>query len=476
MSFRYAMIVGVVLAVTNGRAALGCDYEWAKYPSGASSFATSLEEYVETRPHASGSGIRFIFNKPTKAVKIRLKAGLPKNTPPSQLRIVGVYSDGYQKTVYCDGQLYRDMTNWLYYQMTNYFGMRGQTAIVETRLISLNSDMNADVRGIFYPDTDADGIEDAWEPGDHGTDPEVWDTDGDGLSDGEEVNTSTDPLNPASYFRISGFSNAVSGSANFAFVWPGAAGKSYRMERCFDPVHVAWSVAQDGIPAVSPATHLNVQASPSWTSCFFRVVQTNDNVIGRNAVGYIKVNIPRGNLMMIQSPFENLNGSGRCVVGELLGSNFPRGAIAYLWNKELQQYKSEGFTTRWIPGTNTFSRGAGVYVKIPGTAASNSYDIFMTGEVPDRFTAPASAMPIVRGMQMVGFMYPVSTPLTNTALATTAKRGDIVYYWKTNQTWGSEGFVTRWIPGTFVLDPGQAFYYQTTNATVWTETKPYTWP
>jgi hypothetical protein len=199
-------------------------------------------------------------------------------------------------------------------------------------------------------------------------------------------------------------------------------------------------------------------------------------VLSRNAVGYIKVNIEKGKMMMIQTPFENLNGSGQYVVGELLGSNFPSGATAYFWNKDRQSYQSEGFVTRWIPGTNKFSRGMGMFLKIPASAASNSYDVFMMGEVPDKTTAPTTSMFIVQGLQMMGFTYPVATPLSNTLLATTAKRGDTLYYWKTNQSWGSEGFITRWVPGTLVMEPGQSYYYKTTNAQVWTETKPYTWP
>ena len=91
-------------------------------------------------------------------------------------------------------------------------------------------------------------------------------------------------------------------------------------------------------------------------------------VVSRNAVGYIKVTIPKGTLMMIQTPFENLNGSGYYSIGELVGSNFPSGTVSYFWNKNLQQYKSENFTTRWIPGTNTFSRGEGLFLKIPANA------------------------------------------------------------------------------------------------------------
>jgi len=46
----------------------------------------------------------------------------------------------------------------------------------------------------YNPDTDGDGLTDKWEI-DHGLDPLDWDMDGDGLSDGWEVGHGYDPLN-----------------------------------------------------------------------------------------------------------------------------------------------------------------------------------------------------------------------------------------------------------------------------------------
>lgn len=47
-------------------------------------------------------------------------------------------------------------------------------------------------------DTDADGLTDGAEVDDHGTDPLVADTDGDGALDGDEIDAGTDPLDPES--------------------------------------------------------------------------------------------------------------------------------------------------------------------------------------------------------------------------------------------------------------------------------------
>jgi hypothetical protein len=203
-------------------------------------------------------------------------------------------------------------------------------------------------------------------------------------------------------------------------------------------------------------------------------------VLSRNAVGYVKITIPRGSLMMIQTPFESLDGVTSVNIGELIGSNVPNGTTAYFWKQGAQAYGSEGFVSGfgWVPGTQTFIRGQGMFLKIPAGAPSNSYDIFMMGEVPDRFTAPTSQLTFVQGLQMVGYMYPTETPLTNSMLSNIASNGDTLYYWKTNQQWGSEGYVAGfgWVPGTLVLKPGESYYYKAKGANVWSEAKPYTWP
>ncbi len=57
------------------------------------------------------------------------------------------------------------------------------------------------MQGKFGLDSDNDGLTDYLEHYKYNTNPLIWDTDGDGFSDGAEISSGTDPLNPNSYPR-----------------------------------------------------------------------------------------------------------------------------------------------------------------------------------------------------------------------------------------------------------------------------------
>ena len=65
------------------------------------------------------------------------------------------------------------------------------------------------VLGAQRPDRDYDGLYDDDETDVYGTNPDVFDTDGDGFGDGEEIYFGSDPLSAASYTGVVGDGNDV---------------------------------------------------------------------------------------------------------------------------------------------------------------------------------------------------------------------------------------------------------------------------
>jgi len=196
-------------------------------------------------------------------------------------------------------------------------------------------------------------------------------------------------------------------------------------------------------------------------------------VLSRNAVGYVRVAAAKGTLSLIAHNFVSIDGS-TVTTTNLLADQAPANSVVYGWNRANQAYFSENYIGGfgWFPGTNVLERGNGFWLKIPSGAASNSYDIYLMGEVPSETNLDN----IVDGITLSGYPYPVSTLWTNTDLAKSAAVGDKLYYWDGSYKTINyiDGF--GWFPSDVVIEPGMGFWYLTTNASLWQETKPYTWP
>lgn len=210
-------------------------------------------------------------------------------------------------------------------------------------------------------------------------------------------------------------------------------------------------------------------------SCAF--AQTNQ-VLSRNAVGYVKVTVPKDGLAMVRLDFENLQGVDNTVTN-LIGDQLPTGASAFIWDKQSASYVSEGKTRGgWLPGTNVIDRGDGFFLAVPSSAVSNEYQVFLMGEVPDRFTAPTTTVTGVTGINLLGFPYPVQVAWTNVGLAKNGATGDALFTWDVNtQSYANYG-KTRggWSDPNLIIQPGQSFWYQSAATQDWSEVKPYTWP
>ena len=227
-------------------------------------------------------------------------------------------------------------------------------------------------------------------------------------------------------------------------------------------------------------------------------VAAEAQVSSRNAAGYVKINIERGKLDLLANPFNTFTGDPHTLSGMLGTDNLPVGTIASVWDAAQQKYVSStlqsggfGGARAWNPNQNV-DRADGFFVQItsnPQLATEPNYDVYLFGEVPDRFTAnDDSPIELETGLTSFGFAYPVTVKLKDTALWTDADVGDIISFWNANTgyesiTYQSLGFggARQWQDRggdgvDDILEPGRGYFYRTNTAKTWTEAKPYDWP
>jgi len=86
-------------------------------------------------------------------------------------------------------------------------------------------------------DSDGDGLTDGDEINTHGTDPTDVNTDGDPHTDYEEYVADTDGANPNDYFRIT----AISNNSPFTVYYDSSSNRWYTMIYCSNLMHAAWT-------------------------------------------------------------------------------------------------------------------------------------------------------------------------------------------------------------------------------------------
>ncbi|HRZ13461.1 MAG TPA: hypothetical protein P5567_13515 [Kiritimatiellia bacterium] len=206
-------------------------------------------------------------------------------------------------------------------------------------------------------------------------------------------------------------------------------------------------------------------------------VAFGQQVLSRNAVGYQQVTLPKGQLSLVRHDFEELDTP--LTVSNVFAS-LPQNSKVYLWKADQSGYQTytKAFGVGWTGATNELERGRAFWVQIPATAASNNYQAFLMGEVPDRFTATNTTIPVAAGFTLSGYSYPVDQYWTNMSIAKMAPNNSKIHVWNgSGYVTYTKAFGVGWSAATnLVITPGMGFWLQWAAATNWNEVKPYTWP
>lgn len=102
------------------------------------------------------------------------------------------------------------------------------------------------------------------------TNPLKADSDGDGMTDAQEITAGTSGMDATSVLRTNGTSRAANGAVTVT--WAAKAGKTYRVQRSDTPDFTNYTVVSDSIPGVEPTTSFNDSTVPGGTTrMFYRV-------------------------------------------------------------------------------------------------------------------------------------------------------------------------------------------------------------
>ncbi len=152
-----------------------------------------------------------------------------------------------------------------------------QLEVNDTRL---SSNDTVTVTSTAVVDTDGDGLSDQEEltgednaltepnPAGHTTDPNAADTDGDGAADGAEALAGTDPNDPASTFRVT---NASGTGTGFRIEWTATPGRDYRVQ-FRDQMTGPWSNLTEQITATTAVTNVEDNTAIGQLQRFYQVI------------------------------------------------------------------------------------------------------------------------------------------------------------------------------------------------------------
>lgn len=210
------------------------------------------------------------------------------------------------------------------------------------------------------------------------------------------------------------------------------------------------------------------------------------NVLSQNAVGYVKLTIPKGGLALARLDFESLDPSVIANARNLIGDQLPTDSAVFIWDVATSQYipETKGSRSGWPNSENSLDRGTAFWIQVPDTAAEESYDVYLMGEVPGaNNNSETNTIEGIEGIDALGYAYPAAIDWTNTQLSALLPSGSTIFIWDiatqaylpfnkgARSGWGATG-------NALVLDPGTSFWVDVGDDSIidWTEVKPYDWP
>jgi hypothetical protein len=186
-----------------------------------------------------------------------------------------------------------------------------------------------------------------------------------------------------------------------------------------------------------------------------------------NAVGYVNVSVPAGQLEIFANPLNATNS----LIGTVLAlPDSADGTAVYAFDVPTQNYIAENFIggLGWLPGTTALPPGDGFFIQAPNSGAVN---ITFVGEVPQGHLVTPLPGPALVALK--GSMVPQSARLGDTVtpagtLAFPSEDGDAVFSWDVvGQTYKTDNYIggLGWLgdsgdPAGPLISVGHGFFVQ----------------
>jgi len=213
------------------------------------------------------------------------------------------------------------------------------------------------------------------------------------------------------------------------------------------------------------------------------VAASAQEVLSANAVGYIKKTLPaNGKFVMVAVPLNSMTEASNVFGRTSIAQEAPVNAVVYFWDEVNQRWASGNKTSKgWgsVQSNRVVLAGEGFFLQGPPLTNYN-VDVTITGEVPEN-NDRARAIPGAAALGTVGNPFPVDFKFGESDLAKNATTNSVVYFWdETNQRWASGNKTSKgWgsVQSNRVVLAGEGFFLQeAAGVTIWTNTRPYTWP